>query len=66
MHVNIEKIKKMDYYGQEAYKTLRTNVQFCGNDVKVIAFTSCMPNEGKSSVTFNLAYSMAESGKKVM
>jgi len=66
MYVNIESIKKMDYYGQEAYKTLRTNVQFLGKDTKVVAFTSCMPNEGKSSVTFNLAYSMAEAGKKVL
>lgn len=56
----------MDYRTSEAYKSLRTNIQFCGADVKVISFTSCTPNEGKSSVSFNLAVSFAESGKKVI
>lgn len=58
--------KKMDYRTSEAYKSLRTNIQFCGAEVKVISFTSCTPNEGKSSVSFNLAVSFAESGKKVI
>ena len=58
--------KKMDYRTSEAYKSLRTNIQFCGADVKVISFTSCTPNEGKSSISFNLAVSFAESGKKVI
>lgn len=56
----------LDYRANEAYKTLRTNIQFCGNDIKVLTFTSCTPNEGKSSVSFNLAVSFAESGKKVI
>lgn len=58
--------EKLDYRTNEAYKSLRTNVQFCGNDVKVISFTSCTPNEGKSSVSFNLANSFAEMGKRVI
>lgn len=64
--VNIEKIKSLDYRSKEAYKTLRTNLQFCGNDIKVVAITSCVQNEGKSLVSFNLAISLAESGKKVL
>jgi len=56
----------LDYRTNEAYKTLRTNIQFCGNEIRVIAFTSCTPNEGKSSVSFNLAVSFAEEGKKVV
>lgn len=59
-------LKKLDYYSNEAYNTLRTNIQFCGGDKRVIEFTSCMPNEGKSIVTLNLAISMAESGKSVL
>lgn len=66
MQINLEKIKKLDYYGQEAYKSLRSNIQFLGEEVKIIAITSCLPNEGKSSVAFNLASSMAEAGKKVL
>lgn len=63
--VNVE-LKKPDlnYNVLEAYKSLRTNLQFCGSDKQIIAITSCIANEGKSSVTFNLAVSLAEIGKK--
>lgn len=65
--VNVEiKTQKLDYSGAEAYKSLRTNLQFCGEDKKVIAITSCTTNEGKSSVTMNLAVSLAEAGKNVL
>jgi capsular exopolysaccharide synthesis family protein len=64
--VTFEARGKLDYRINEAYKSLRTNVQFCGSKIKVISFTSCTPNEGKSSVSFNLAVSFAESGKKVI
>lgn len=50
----------------EAYKVLRTNLQFCGQDVKVIAFTSCNENEGKTTVTLSIAKSFEELGKKVL
>lgn len=66
LNINLDKISTMDFKTKEAYKTLRTNVQFCGEDVKVISITSCVPNEGKSMVAFNLAVSTAESGKKVL
>jgi capsular exopolysaccharide synthesis family protein len=61
-----EKRKQLDYRSNEAYKTLRTNIQFCGNENRVIAITSCTPNEGKSSISFNLAQSLAEDGKRVI
>ena len=64
--VKFEGRKKLDYRVDEAYKSLRTNVQFSGSGVQVIDFTSCTPNEGKSSVAFNLAVSFAESGKRVI
>lgn len=57
---------KLDYFRDEAYKSLRTNLQFCGTDKKVIALTSCTPNEGKSNVSFYLSISLAESGKNVL
>lgn len=50
----------------EAFKILRSNIEFCGDEMKVIALTSCTPNEGKSSVSMNLAISLAEAGKKVL
>lgn len=64
--IKIFQRKELDYRTNEAYKTLRTNIQFCGNDIKVITITSCTPNEGKSSISFNLAVSFAEAGKKVI
>lgn len=64
--IKFEARKKLDYKTNEAYKTLRTNLAFCGDNFKVISFTSCTPNEGKSSVTFNLSVSLAEAGKKVL
>ena len=55
-----------DFFTQEAYKTLRTNLQFCGADVRVIALTSCNENEGKSTISLNLGKSLAELGKQVL
>lgn len=65
-NVIIRKLDDLDFRSNEAYKALRTNIQLCGSDIKVIAITSCTPNEGKTSVTFNLARSMADLGKKVL
>lgn len=64
--VVIGKLKKLNYTSEEEYKSLRTNIQFCGKDVKVIGITSCIPNEGKSSVTLNIARTIAETGKRVL
>ena len=45
----------LNYNSNESYKSLRTNLLFCGEDKKVIAITSCTPNEGKSTISLNLA-----------
>lgn len=60
------KTEKSDYYVEEAFKSLRTNVQFCGEDKKVIVVTSSVPNEGKTNVSLNLAMSLTEAGKRVL
>ena len=64
--VNLNNIEKLDFRSRESYKTLRTNLEFAGRSRKVFAVTSCTPNEGKTSVSFQLALSMAESGKRVV
>lgn len=53
-----------DFRSNEAYKNLRTNIEFSGEENKVLVFTSCTPNEGKSTVSLSVASSLAESGKK--
>lgn len=51
---------------EEAYKSLRTNLFFCGRDKKVLAVTSCTLDEGKSTISLNLALSLVEANKKVI
>lgn len=52
----------------EAYRTLRTNIQFSSFDKKIqtIMVTSSGPGEGKSTTTSNLAVVMAEGGAKTI
>lgn len=57
---------QLDFSCNEAYKSLRTNIQFCGKGVKTICITSTIPNEGKTVISFRLASTIAESGKKVL
>ncbi len=52
----------------EAYRTLRTNLQFTNVDrpLQRVLITSPGPGEGKSTITANLAYVLAQSGKRVI
>jgi len=52
----------------EAYRTLRTNLQFSKVDQKLntILITSAGPKEGKSTTAANLAIAMAQTGQKVV
>lgn len=54
--------------GAEAYRTLRTNIQFCSLDkpIRAIAVTSATPGEGKSTTAINLATAFANAGQKVI
>jgi polysaccharide biosynthesis transport protein len=51
----------------EAYRSLRTMVQFLGVDqsVKVLQVTSSRPGEGKSTLAANLALALAQGGRRV-
>lgn len=52
----------------EAYRTLRTNIQFSNvdEDLKIICVTSSGPAEGKTTTSCNLAETFAQSGKRVL
>jgi capsular exopolysaccharide synthesis family protein len=52
----------------EAYRALRTNIQFSAIDeeLKVIMVTSAGPGEGKSTTINNLAVAYAQSDKRVL
>lgn len=52
----------------EAYKSLRTNLEFLSatSKCKTILITSSVPEEGKSNVAINLAITLAASNKRVV
>ncbi len=50
----------------EAMRLLRTNLQFCGKDKKVILVTSALANEGKSTLALNLCRSLAQLDSNVI
>lgn len=68
--------KKIDFsnnkmpngYFMEAYRRLRTNLDFLSISarIKAVAITSARPNEGKSTTAAMLAMCMAMSGKKTL
>ena len=61
-----ENLKELDFKINEAYKRIRTNISFSGDNIKAIAITSSVPNEGKTEVSFNISRSFAEDGKKTL
>ncbi len=67
---SVQKIgKELDFASNEAYNLLRTNLSFSLPDKeagKIIGITSPCPQEGKSTTSLNLAYSLAEAGNKVL
>ena len=52
----------------EAYRTIRTNLQYSGVDkeMKVVEVTSAVPNEGKSTVIASLGVVLAQARKRVL
>lgn len=61
--------KNLSFAASEAYKLLRTNLNFSLPDegrCKVIGVTSSLRGEGKSTTSVNIAYTMAQTGNKVL
>lgn len=51
---------------EEYYNSIRTNIQFSGRNLKVIALTSAQSGEGKSTTSVNLAISFARAGFRTL
>ena len=64
--VNFNTTVNNDFPTNEAYKTLRTNIMFCGSNIKTILITSSHENEGKSTISSEISRSLAEVGKKTL
>lgn len=60
--------KKPKSISSEAYRTLRTNIQYSSFDkeIRTIVITSSEPGEGKSTTAGNLALSFAQGEKSVI
>ena len=61
---------KLGFEGKEAYNLLRTNILYSvkreDRNARIVGVTSSLHGEGKSLTALNLAYSLAESGRKVL
>jgi capsular exopolysaccharide synthesis family protein len=64
--INVSRMIPKDFRASEAMKTLRTNLIFSGPSVRVIGLTSYGAAEGKSTISFQLAVSFAQAGKRVL
>lgn len=68
MNINLSEAKNLRSPIAEAFRIFRTNIQFSNVDkqIKSLVITSSIPGEGKSTVAFNLAVSIAQTEKKVL
>ena len=64
--IAISRFMTKEFQAAEALKTLRTNLLFSGADTKAVALTSFSASEGKSTISFQLAASLAQAGKRVL
>lgn len=51
---------------EEYFNAIRTNIQFSGENIKVVGITSVQPNEGKSTTAASLAIAYARAGYKTV
>ena len=55
-------LPELPYAVEEAMNRLRINIKFCGKNTRKILLTSCLPNEGKSTISAYLWKMLAEAG----
>ena len=58
--------EELPFAAAESIYQLRTAILYSSKDVKMIAVTSPFEDQGKSFISFHLAYSLAQVGKRVL
>lgn len=60
--------KNSPFMYREAYNALRASIDFCfqGEKNKTVLITSSFPDEGKTTLSINLAISLAKTGAKIL
>ena len=63
-----EELAKNDSYTVECLNTIRTNVMYINStkNLKTLLITSCLPEDGKTYTSSNIAASFANTNKKVL
>jgi len=64
--ISVQHLIAKDFRSTESIKTLRTNLMFSGENIQAVALTSFTAAEGKSTLSFQLAASLAQTGKRVL
>lgn len=64
--ITVNRFVSKEFRIAESIKTLRTNLMFSGSDIQIVGVTSYSASEGKSSISFQLAASLAQAGKRVL
>lgn len=64
--INITSHSNDSFILNESFKALRSNLLFCGEDIKTIVVTSSIEGEGKSTVSTELAINLSQIKKKTL
>lgn len=64
--IEVSRFLPKEFRAAESLKTLRTNLMYSGEKVKVIGITSFGASDGKTTISFHLAASFAQAGKRVL
>lgn len=64
--ITLEEQQELSPIMKDVYRRVRTNIELTGLENRIICVTSCLKNDGKSTVTYELARSFADKSKSVL